>query len=214
MALVLLALITGISAKDSISLLKRYAILAFSFMVAVATCFAIKTATVAALYDLRSVTEFQTAFVHRLRGDSSEAAQDVVERFVQRAPALAKWLAEHVFDVTTSQIAYLVINYGFWSFYIGWGSELVGIAFVLGGLASLVVVTFCLQRNGSDTAPELLSCWLAFAVLPTWVLLFWNHTIVHPFMMARLLLVPVLCGCVAASFALRQHVADMRAVAA
>jgi hypothetical protein len=32
-----------------------------------------------------------------------------------------------------------------------------------------------------------------------WVLLFWNHTAVHGFFMARLLVIPILSGAVAAT---------------
>jgi UDP-N-acetylmuramyl pentapeptide phosphotransferase/UDP-N-acetylglucosamine-1-phosphate transferase len=42
-----------------------------------------------------------------------------------------------------------------------------------------------------------MGCWLALGFLIAWIAVFWNHTLVHPFFMARMLVIPVMCGAVA-----------------
>ena len=199
MALVLLALLTGATAADRPSLLQRFSIVAFAFTVAVVTCFAIKLVTVAATFDGGVFALSKSALLYRLHGDTSEASPEVIQRFVEIAPRMVRWLAEFGIDVTTNSVAYLIINYAFWSFLIGWGSSLFGMILVAAGLTFLVVSTFYPGRHcDSDAvAAGLLGCWLGMAVILAWILLFWSHTIVHPFFMGRLLLIPLLCGCVA-----------------
>jgi hypothetical protein len=199
MALVLLALITGVTATDRRSFLQRFAILAFAFTVAVVTCFAIKLVTVMMAFDAGSLARSQSALLYRLHGDTSEASADVIQRLIQLAPELVRRLAKLGIDVTTNPIAYLIINYGYWSFIIGWGSSSFGVLLVAGGLTLLVVSTFYVgrHRDGGAGSPGLMGCWLAMGIITAWVALFWSHMVVHPFFMARLLLVPVMCGSVA-----------------
>lgn len=199
MALALLALLTGATAADRPSLLQRFSILAFAFTVAVVTCFTIKLVTVGAVFDDGVFALSKSALLYRVHGDTSEASPEVIQRFIEIAPKVVRWLAQCGIDVTTNSVVYLVINYAFWSFLVGWGSSLFGMILVAVGLTSLIVSTFYLARHGKSdaVAAGLLGCWLGMAVILAWVLLFWSHTIVHAFFMARLLLVPLLCGCVA-----------------
>jgi hypothetical protein len=206
MALVLLALITGVTATDRRSFLQRFAILAFAFTVVVVTCFAIKLVTVAVAFDVGALARSQSALLFRLHGDTSSAASaDVIQRLIEVAPEMVRRVAKLGIDVTTNPIAYFVINYAYWSFLIGWGSSVFGILLVVVGLTLLVVSTLYISRNreGDAGSPGLIGCWLAMGVVTAWVALFWNHTLVHPFFMARLLLVPVICGFVAACVAFR-----------
>jgi hypothetical protein len=107
-------------------------------------------------------------------------------------PGMAQILAQH------GQIVVLILNYALWSLLIGWGSSYFGVFLVAAGLLSLVTSTiYCLQQ-GRVISPALMSCWLSIAIILAWVALFWSHTLVHPFFMGRLLLIPVLSGIVAA----------------
>jgi hypothetical protein len=197
MALVLLALLTGTTAADRSSLLKRFAILAFAFTVAVTACFLIKIIAAAAAFDPGTLFRSESALFFRIHGETSGASREVIDRLVERAPELVRWLADHDVDVTTNPIAYLILNYGYWSFLIGWGSSVFGVVLVLFGLASLIVSTVYLGRrgNGGVGSPGLTGCWLGILVVLAWVAVFWNHTIIHAFFMGRLLLLPLMCGC-------------------
>jgi hypothetical protein len=95
---------------------------------------------------------------------------------------------------------YLLYAYGYWSLLIGWGSPHFGVALVCGGVLLLALATGIALRRAHGVRgvpPALSGCWLAAGVAIAWVLLFWNHTLVHPFFMARLLVIPLLCGAVA-----------------
>ena len=60
---------------------------------------------------------------------------------------------------------------------------------VLGSLAVLAVETW---RTRSTPTTILLACWLGVAALLVWAMVFLNHTAVHPYFMARLLVIPVI----------------------
>ena len=99
------------------------------------------------------------------------------------------------------QIAYLIRIYYSWSRLIGWGSSVFGAILVGSGLVALVYSTIrvaMLRRAaGMRVPPQLLGCWLGVGFLIAWVATFWNHTLIHPFFMGRILVVPVMCGAVA-----------------
>lgn len=63
---------------------------------------------------------------------------------------------------------------------------------------TLVTSTIRLYKVGASNSATLTCAWFAIGVSVVWVALFWNHTKLHAFMMARLLVIPVLCGSVAA----------------
>ena len=208
-ALVLLALLAGTTAIDRPSFLRRFSILAFAFTVAVVACFAIKLVTAAVTFDGGVFALSESALLYRLHGDTAEASPEVIQRFIEIAPGAVRSLAEIGINVATNPIAYLIINYAFWSFLIGWGSSLFGMILVSAGLLSLIVSTLYLGRHSEDNggAPGLTGCWLALGVIVAWVALFWSHTIVHPFFMGRLLLIPLLCGSVAACLVFQSRAA-------
>ena len=88
-------------------------------------------------------------------------------------------------------LGYLLASYRRWSSLIALGSANLGTALVV---ASLVVIAFATwrarRRQVSD--PVLIACWLGVAVLLVWAAAFLNHTAVHPYFMARLLVIPVI----------------------
>ncbi len=90
---------------------------------------------------------------------------------------------------TTLTLGFLLSSYRRWSSLIGFGSPNLGTVLVLGALAVLAVETW---RSRNTPATILLACWLGVAALLVWAVVFLNHTAVHPYFMARLLVIPVI----------------------
>ncbi|MGB9364864.1 MAG: hypothetical protein WCE79_02505 [Xanthobacteraceae bacterium] len=90
---------------------------------------------------------------------------------------------------TQLTLGYLLSSYRRWSSLIGFGSPNLGTVLVLGALAVIVVETW---RTRSAPTTILLACWLGVAALIVWAVVFLNHTAVHPYFMARLLVIPVI----------------------
>jgi len=188
MALVLLSLLTGISAQDRRSFTHRISLLVFCFAVAVVSCFAVKLLVVSAIFGGNEFATYFGALLHRFHDD-----------FIPEAdPFLLQYLSNRGLDYP---ILYLVASYGYWSLLIGWGSSVFGVVLVAVGLISLLAATLhFFRRKRSENLsipPSLLGSWLGVGILLMWIALFWNHTMLHPFFMARLLLIPILCGAVA-----------------
>jgi hypothetical protein len=187
MALVILALLTGISAVDCRSFAGRYSILAGSFTIAVLACFAAKLVAVSAIYGAAAFSEFQSALVHRF---SHNVSTELLPRVIES-------LAAYGIDAKNS-LVYLMATYAYWSMLIGWGSPIFGCLLPLAGLILLFISTKTHYRQGVSCSPKLLSCWCGLGAYLAWCLVFWNHTVLHGFMMAKLLVIPFLCGSVAA----------------
>jgi hypothetical protein len=188
MALVLLSLLTGISAQDGRSFVHRISLLTFCFAVAVVACFAVKLLVVSVVFGGNAFADHYGGLLHRLHGD-----------FIPEADrSLLQYLSDRGLDYP---ILYMVASYGYWSLLIGWGSPVFGIVLVATGVISLLAATLYFFRHNRmenrSIPPSLLGCWLGVGVLLMWITLFWNHTLVHAFFMARLLLIPILCGVVA-----------------
>jgi hypothetical protein len=92
---------------------------------------------------------------------------------------------------TKLTLAYLFASYRRWSALIGFGSPNFGTALVI---AALGFLTFAAWRARSSRTfdPVLVAAWLGVAVLVIWAAAFLNHTAVHPYFMARLLVIPVI----------------------
>jgi hypothetical protein len=188
MALVLLSLLTGISAQDQRSFVHRISLLVFCFAVAVVACFAIKLLVVSAIFGGNAFAAHFGALLHRFHDD-----------FIPEAdPFLLQDLSNRGLDYP---ILYMVASYGYWSLLIGWGSSIFGVVLVAAGVISLLAATLHFfrrkRREKLSIPPSLLGSWLGVGILLMWIALFWNHTMVHAFFMARLLLIPILCGAVA-----------------
>jgi hypothetical protein len=90
---------------------------------------------------------------------------------------------------TRLTLGYLLSSYRRWSSLIGFGSPNLGTTLVLGSLAVVAVEAW---RTRGAPSTILLACWLGIAVLLVWAVVFLNHTAVHPYFMARLLVIPVI----------------------
>jgi hypothetical protein len=120
--------------------------------------------------------------LHRLHGGILEELAPSVKDFLTHHGISPAAVAANGFY----QILLALALYGFWSLLIGLGSPLLGMALVLGALVLLIAKTL---KNQALDSPKRLAAWLAIAVLPVWAGIFWNHTLLHPFFMARLLVV-------------------------
>lgn len=197
LAFALISILTGLSALDQRSFLHRVLLLMFSFAVAFVGCLVLKLAIVSLHGGVNAFAEHFGPLVHRLHGD-----------FVLEAdPVLIERLSQYTTDMRIIAMLYLIVTYGYWSLIIGWGSPIFGIILVITGTTSLVIATVYVFRQEQDLdgrLPAALSgCWLAVGVAIAWVMLFWNHSLLHAFFMARLLIIPLLCGAVAVTETLR-----------
>ena len=193
LGLVLASILTGLSAPDTRSFFYRALLLMASFAVAVFACFAIKLAIVSFHVGTNAFAENFGPLVHRMRGDFiPESGNETNAR-------------------TAAGLHLLLTGYGYWSLLIGWGSPIFGIILVVTGASSLVIATALAVSRKDDAVfpPALSGCWLAIGVAIAWVLVFWNHSLLHPFFMARLLIIPLLCGGVAVTESLRMRRAPM-----
>jgi hypothetical protein len=137
------------------------------FCVAVLACFAIKQGfTILFLNDQESFLYF---LLHRMYGEPPPASG------------------------TKLTLGYLLRAYRLWSKLIAFGSANTGTGLVLTSLAVFLVQTWrarklpwCSERTIS------IAGWLGVGVLILWSAAFLNHTAVHPYFMARLLVIPVI----------------------
>ena len=88
-------------------------------------------------------------------------------------------------------LRYLLSAYRRWSAVIALGSSNIGTGLVIAALGVFTVQTW---RHGlrSFDRPVLIAGWLGVAVLIVWCAAFFQHAVVHPYFMARLLVIPVI----------------------
>jgi hypothetical protein len=189
-ALALIALLVGISAPDWRTLLRNVSAIVAAFCVAFVCCFAIRLALVSLIDGTDQFARHLPSLFHRLRGDIAR----------ETPPGLLKQFVRYQ-DYPFGQVIYLIQIYRHWSRLIGWGSGTFGSLLVVSSLVTLVFATIRIAwsrpRSEVHFAPQLMGCWLALGFLIAWIAVFWNHTLVHPFFMARMLVIPVMCGAVA-----------------
>jgi hypothetical protein len=92
-------------------------------------------------------------------------------------------------------VRYLLSAYRRWSGLIALGSSNIGTALVIAALVVFVVQTWRGRLRSFDR-PVLLAGWLGVAVLIVWCAAFFQHAVVHPYFMARLLVIPVIAAAV------------------
>jgi hypothetical protein len=103
----------------------------------------------------------------------------------------------HASPEASYSISYLMEIYHINSAVIAWSSRHLGTGLVIAGLGIVSVVTWQ-NRNAEwpSNRPVQLACWLSLAALAAWVAVFLNHSILHPFFMVRLLVIPIIAGAV------------------
>ncbi|MBX9774548.1 MAG: hypothetical protein K2Y71_09050 [Xanthobacteraceae bacterium] len=188
--LAIIALLAGNSAADQKTFMRNVSVLVIAFCLAFASSVMIRLSIVSVIEGSNQFARHFPGLLHRLRGDiARETPPDFMKQF-------AGYL-EYPFG----QIGYLISIYRHWSRIIGWGSSTFGTVLVASSLIAVVVATvrtgvFRRDRR-AEFPPQLMGCWLALGFLIAWMALFWNHTLVHPFFMARFLVIPVMSGAVA-----------------
>jgi len=143
---------------------RRLFVLWGGFCIAVVTCFALKKG-VAVLF-LGDEESFLSLLFYRMQGAPLEES------------------------ATKLTLGYLLSVYRRWASLIAFGSSNLGTALVLAALGVLAAESWRSRRAGAP--PILLACWLGIAALLIWAAAFLNHTAVHPYFMARLLVIPVI----------------------
>jgi hypothetical protein len=138
-----------------------------AFCIAVLVCFAIKRIfTAAFLSDQESFINF---LFYRMYGEPAAASG------------------------TRLSLGFVLAAYRTWSKLIAFGSANIGTGLVLAALGVFVVQTGRTRKQPWTTGrPILLACWLGVATLIVWAAAFLNHTAIHPYFMARLLVIPVI----------------------
>jgi hypothetical protein len=90
-------------------------------------------------------------------------------------------------------LRYLLASYRRWCGLLAFGSPNIGTGLVVAAFAVLGIATWRGRTSlGSYDRPILIACWLGVAVLILWTAAFLNHAAVHPYFMARLLVIPVI----------------------
>jgi hypothetical protein len=90
-------------------------------------------------------------------------------------------------------LGYLLASYRRWSGLIALGSPNIGTGLVVAALGVFVIQTWRTRKSlWSFDLPVLIACWLGVVVLVVWCAAFFQHAVVHPYFMARLLVIPVI----------------------
>ena len=164
-ALAMLPLLLALGFEgDRRDYLTRLFLLWGAFCIAVVTCFALKKILVIAF--LGDQESFASLLFYRMFG----------------APMPESG--------TTLTLGYLLSSYRRWSSLIGFGSPNLGTVLVLGSLAVLAVESW--RTRNAPTSRSCLPAGSASRLLLVWAMVFLNHTAVHPYFMARLLVIPVI----------------------
>jgi hypothetical protein len=90
-------------------------------------------------------------------------------------------------------LSYFFKLYRHWSGLIALGSHNIGTGLVITSLGILTIRTWQTRRaSWSMERAVLIACWLGVAVLIAWFSAFFSHALIHPYVMARLFMVPVM----------------------
>lgn len=184
LAAALILLTTALSATSLSDYLKQAARNLAAFFIAAISCFAFKALLLILILPPDYMAPIASEFLHRLRGSiANEFAPAMVAFFEKRG-----FSREFILHSTPGNILLGLCGYAFWSKLVGLGSSLLGIAVALGSLLVLLG-NACIQKARHTLNHYMIASLLAVLAVGGWFILFWNHTLVHPFFMARLLVV-------------------------
>jgi len=192
----LIALIALGDTPDWTTLRNRVAVGTAAFAAAIIACFGYKLLAVAAVFGTNELSIFFETLGQRMGGSVEANLSDSVKSALGAYHINPEWLDANI--LTRAAFAGLMLTYS--SFFLGWGSHLLGASIVLLP-TPLLIVLGCFSypdRCISERARERLGLALAGAIPVAWYVLFANHTILHSSYMVRPLALNVALCVVAA----------------
>jgi len=123
----LIALIALGGAPDQRTMVDRMIIGTTTFAAAIVACFAYKLLAVAAIFGTNELAEFARLLTHRVTGSVQSLLSDNAKEALKAYHIDPLWIDENIF--TRVLFAGVMLTYS--SFYLGWGSHLLGAAIVL-----------------------------------------------------------------------------------
>jgi hypothetical protein len=178
------------------TLRNRMAVGTAAFAAAVIACFGYKLLTVAAVFGTNELSVFFETLGQRMGGSVEANLSESAKATLAAYHIDPQWLDTNI--LTRVGFAGLMLIYS--SFFLGWGSHLLGAALVLLPTPLLIALACSSYRDRrvSATARERLALAAAGAVPVVWYVLFANHTILHSSYMVRPLALNVALCVVAA----------------
>jgi hypothetical protein len=179
----LIALIAIGGAPDWRTLHNRMALGTAAFTAAIIACFGYKLLAVATVFGTHELSVFFQTLGQRMGGSVETNLSDSVKAALTAYHINPQWLDANI--LTRVAFAGLMLTYS--SFFLGWGSHLLGAAVVLLPTPLLLALgaSSFRDRNISRQARERLALAAAGAVPVLWYVLFANHTILHSSYMVR-----------------------------
>ena len=178
------------------TLRNRMAVGTVAFGAAVIACFGYKLLAVAAVFGTNELSVFFETLGQRMGGSVEANLSESARATLAAYHINPQWLDANI--LTRVGFAGLMLIYS--SFFLGWGSHLLGAALVLLPTPLLIAFACSSYRDRRVSAParERLALAAAGAVPVVWYVLFANHTILHSSYMVRPLALNVALCVVAA----------------
>jgi hypothetical protein len=179
----LIALIALGCTPDWPRLRNRVVVGAAAFAAAIIACFAYKLLAVAAVFGTNEISIFFETLSERMGGSVEVNLSESVKAALTAYHINPAWLDTNI--LTRAAFAGLMLTYS--SFFLGWGSHVLGAAIVLLP-TPLLIALGCFSYRGrgiSGRARERFGLALAGAIPVMWYVLFTNHTILHSSYMVR-----------------------------
>jgi hypothetical protein len=192
----LVALIGLGQTPDWPTLRNRIGIGMAAFTAAVIACFGYKLVAVATVFGTNELSVFVEMLGQRMGGSVEVNLSESAKAALSAYHIDPQWLDANI--LTRVAFAGLMLTYS--SFFLGWGSHLLGAAIVLVPTPLLVALAWSSyrERRISPVARERLALAAAGAVPVLWCVVFANHTILHSSYMVRPLALNVALCVVAA----------------
>jgi len=192
----LVALIGLGQTPDWPTLRNRIGIGMAAFTAAVIACFSYKLVAVATVFGTNELSVFVEMLGQRMGGSVEVNLSESAKAALSAYHIDPQWLDANI--LTRVAFAGLMLTYS--SFFLGWGSHLLGAAIVLVPTPLLVALAWSSyrERRISPVARERLALAAAGAVPVLWCVVFANHTILHSSYMVRPLALNVALCVVAA----------------
>jgi hypothetical protein len=192
----LIALIGLGRAPDWPTLRNRMAAGTAAFGAAIVACFGYKLLAVAAVFGTNELAVFFETLGQRMGGSVEANLSESAKAALAAYHIDPQWLDANIL----TRVAFVGVMLTYSSFFLGWGSHLLGAAIVLLPTPLLIAFAWSSYRDRRVSAParERLALAAAGIVPVVWYVLFANHTILHSSYMVRPLALNVALCVVAA----------------